>query len=531
MLDVLIRGGMVADGTGNPVYPADIAIEGDEITAVEPLPGATAKRVIDATGKIVCPGFIDVHSHSDVTILANPTAESTIRQGVTTEIVGNCGLGLAPLSDHNRAAAVAQLRKYGYDGPVDWSSFGEFIRTGESVGGAENLGWLVPHGIVRAAAGVAGPDPSEAQLVAMESLVREEMEAGALGLSSGLEFEPGRSVRTPELIRLAKVVGGYSGYYASHIRNRDSQIFAALDEFLTTVRESGVKGQVSHLNVRHNTNAPEGAWHQAMATIESARREGLDVLPDFTPYVHGTGIAAAILPPWVREGGPAATAARLKDPSVRARLRTDCDRYWRFIHKGEWHRVSLLSSAEYPELCHKTFPEIAEILGQDEWDCFFDILSAAGEGIDSVWMLGRLFTEEHVAEAISHPLMILGVDGSTSRIDGPLAEQTRNPFFFAGMTHYLTYHVRERGTLRLEEAIRKMTSFPATRFGLRDRGLLRRGMKADVAVFDFDRLEDVSTIADPLHYARGVEQVFVNGVAVLSDGEHTGARPGRSLGL
>ena len=238
---------------------------------------------------------------------------------------------------------------------------------------------------------------------------------------------------------------------------------------------------------------------------------------------------ASILPPWVREEGTARAVEYLRDPAARARLRTDCDRYWRFIHRGEWHRVRMQSNPAFPEINGRTFPEIAQMWDKDPWDCYFDILAAAGSAMDGIVIVAHLFTEEHVAEAISHPLFMLAVDGYSTKIDGPLATQTKYPLHYMGMIHFLTYHVREKHTLRLEEAIRKLTSMTATHFGLKDRGLLRAGGYADVAVFDLDRLEEVSTVEQPLAYARGMGYVLVNGVVVLDEGEHTGAKPGKNL--
>jgi len=528
MLDVLIKNGWVVDGTGNPAYKADVAIQGDRIVAVKRGLEGEAKRVIDAAGKTVTPGFIDAHSHSDSTIVANPTAESTIRQGITSEVVGNCGMSLAPMTEAARRSGSGGFGSFkGVEQPT--GSFGEVLGKLEQMGMSDNLAWLVGHNTLRAVAGVSGSRCREDQFQVMESALREAMEAGALGLSTGLEFEPGRSATTEEITRLAKVAGEYGGFYASHIRNRDAHLQEALDEFIGIVRAAGTKGEVSHLNVRYNTGAPEGAWQRAVDSLEAARAEGLEILTDFTPMTYGIGSMASILPPWVREGGLERTVALLKDPATRARLRTDCDRYWRFIHRGEWHRVRMQSNPAFPEINGKTFPEIAKLWDKDPWDCYFDILAAAGPGMDGVVIVAHLFTEEHVAEAIRHPLFMLTVDGYTARIDGPLAEQLRWPLHFMGMMHYLTYHVREKKTLRLEEAVRKMTSMPATHFGLKDRGLLREGCYADLAVFDLAKLEEVSTIEQPLAYARGMDYVFVNGVAVLDGGEHTGARPGRNL--
>jgi N-acyl-D-amino-acid deacylase len=528
MLDILIRGGWVADGTGDPAYPADVAVEGGRIVAVGRLPEAEAARVIDATGKTVCPGFIDAHSHTDSTILANPTAESTIRQGITTEIVGNCGMSIAPVTEVAASGGSGGFGSFaGIHPPA--GSFGEFLEHIARMGTSQNLAWLLGHNTVRDVAGVSGPSVTEDQYRIMESTIREAMEAGAIGFSTGLEFEPGRSATTEEIVRLVKIVGEYDAFYTSHIRNRDAHVQEALEEFLDTMRQCGTRGEVSHLNIRHNTGAPEGAWWRAVDTIEKARREEMQLLTDMTPLTFGIGSMASILPPWVRAEGPERTATLLRDPAVRARLRTDCDRYWRFIHRGEWDRVMMQANPAFPEINGKTFPEISQIWGKDPWDCYFDILSAAGSKMDGIVLVARLFTEEHLHEAIGHPLFMLVVDGYSTRIDGPLAQQTRYPLHYMGMIHFLTYHVREKHTLRMDEAIRKMTGMPATHFGLKERGFVRPGYRADLVVFDFEKLEDVSTVEQPLAYARGVEHVLVNGVPVVSEGEHTGARPGLNL--
>jgi len=531
MLDVLIRGGWVADGTGSPPFLGDVAIDDGRIVEVGRLPAeATAERVIDATGKVVCPGFVDPHSHSDFSLLANPTAESTIRQGVTTEVVGNCGWSYAPVTDHSRAYMSSRLHTFGYDGPViPWSTFGEHLEFLADVGHTPNLAWFVGHNAIRLAAGVSGSSPSEAELATMEGFVREAMDAGALGMSTGLEFNPGREASLDELARLNAAAGDYDGIYTSHVRNRDATLLEAIDEFLAVARAGGIRAEISHLNVRHNTGAPDRGWERAVERMASAREEGMDVLADTTPFVDGLGQLAGILPPWVAADGSEAALAHLRDPDTRRRLRTECDRYWRFIHKGEWERVRLQASAQHPDWDGLTFAEISDVTRKDPWDCFFDVLADAGDAYESILVVGRLFTDEHMAEMISHPLFSLGVDTFTVTESGPLADVLRHPLGYAGHVHYLTHHVRANGTLRLEEAIRKMTSMPAAHFGLWDRGLLRRGYAADVVVLDFEGLEEVSTVDDPHHYARGVEHVLVNGVQVVTDGAHTGARPGRHL--
>ena len=530
--DLLIRNGRVVDGSGGPAIAADVAVAGDRIAAVAPpgqLPLESGARTIDASGRLVCPGFVDAHSHSDWSIHTNPGAQSTVRQGITTEVVGNCGLTNAPVSDLSRDSLRVRLAGFGYDGEVGWSSFGEYLDAVRAMGISPNLAWFAGHSTVRAAAGVVGARVTPEQRAEMGGLVREAMEAGALGLSSGLEFEPGRTATREELADLVAVVGRYGGVYTSHIRNRDAALQEAVEEFLEVARGAGARAELSHLNVRHDTGAAPGAWERAVARMERERRDGLDVLADMTPLRDGIGLLAGVLPPWVRAGGGTEGARLLRQPEVRERLRTECDRYWRFLHGGQWERVRLQASAQYPELNGMSFPEIAAAWGKDEWECLFDILAAAGAEMDDVTGVALLFTDEHLAQMAAHPLFCFAVDGYTSAVDGPLAGRTRHPLSYSGMVHYLTHHVREQGTVSLEEGVRKMTSLPAGHFGLRDRGLVRPGYLADLVVLDFQALDDGSTMARPLAYCRGVEHVLVNGVPVVEQGEHTGARPGRVL--
>lgn len=528
LLDVIIRNGTIADGTGNPTYHADVAVKGDRIVDIGEFGNVRALYSIDASGMIVCPGFIDAHSHTDATILMNPTAESTIRQGITTEITGNCGSSFAPVTDLSKKSGAGT---FGSFSGIETSccSFGEFIGQIGKIGTSNNIAWQVGHNTLRSAVGLKGPNASDEQLKSMERLLDEAMETGAIGFSTGLEFEPGRSAPKEEIIRLAAVLKKYGAFYTSHIRNRDSHVQAAVEEFIDIIRYCGVRGQVSHFNIRYNTGAPEGAWHRAVEAIEAARGEGMDILSDMTPLTYGIGQMSAILPPWIRSGGTEKVAERMCDMSVRNRLKTDCDRYWRFIHRGEWDRIRMQSNPVYPEVNGMTFPEISKLWGKDTWDCYFDILSAAGQNMDGIVLVARLFTDEHLREAIRHPLFMLVTDGYSSKIDGSLARETAFPLHFMGMTRFLTHHVRECHTLTLEEAVRKMTGMPATHFGLRGRGFIREGFTADIAVFDFDKLEEVSTIEKPLAYVRGVGYVLVNGVPVIYKGVHTGARPGKNI--
>ncbi|MBO0880383.1 MAG: amidohydrolase family protein, partial [Mycobacterium sp.] len=321
----------------------------------------------------------------------------------------------------------------------------------------------------------------------------------------------------------------FNGMYASHVRNRDAAIVESVEEFLAVARAGNLAGQISHLNVRHDTNAPPYGWERAVELMMAARESGMDIQADATPFRYGLGMMTGILPAWLIGDGYAGAAEALAEPTLRNRLRGECDRYWRFIHKGQWERVRLQNSGQFPELAGKTFPEIAAIRGQDVWDSYFDILQAAGPQMGDLVLVGELFTEEHLAQTITHPLFALGVDAYTSIDHGPLSEATVSPLPYRGHIEYLTHHVRDRGILPLEEAIRKMSGMPAERFGLKQRGLIEPDYFADLVVFDYAALASDSTFERPAVYPRGVRLVTVNGTIVVADETHTGSRPGRVL--
>lgn len=526
-LDLAIRNGLVVDGTGAEPERLDVGISGDRVVAigrVEP-----AEREIDATEQVVAPGFVDPHSHSDWTLHANRDAESTLAQGVTTEIVGNCGITNAPVTEESLDVVQRRLRSYGYTGDVPWRSFGDYLADLETGGIGQNVAFLVGHSTLREAAGVTTETVTDEALAAMERHLLEAMEAGALGMSSGLEYSLGARAGTDELAYLTKVVGRFCGIYASHIRNRDSRLLESVEEFLILAGTGNVAGQISHLNVRHDTNAPERGWERAVELMSGARGRGIDVQADTTPFRQGVGMMTGLLPSWLLADGYDAASRAMGDPHVRTRLRGDCDRYWRFVHKGQWERVRLQNSPEFPEYNGLGFVEIARRRKQDVWDAYFDILAAAGAGMGNLIMVGDLFTEEHLAEMISHPLFSLGVDAYTSTDHGALSEITASPLPYSGHIHYLTHHVRERRTLTLAEAVRKMSGMPARRFGLQSRGLIREGYFADLVVFDFDRLDSRSTFERPQVYPDGVSLVVVNGEVAVENGHHSRKRSGRVL--
>jgi len=526
MLDLVIAGGMVLDGTGRPARRTDIGVEAGRIAALGDLSEAAADERLDATGMTVTPGFIDAHSHSDLVAIANPGFESTVRQGVTTEVVGNCGLSNAPLGDSDARSLAARLAGLGYAGDVRWRSFADHCTALEKVGLSVNIAWLVGHGAIRRAAGVNGSKVDATQRRAMRALLEEALDAGALGFSTGLEYDPGKRATVDELIDLAGLVGRRGRYYASHIRNRDEFLLPAVDEFVETVRRSGARGQLSHLNVRYDTCAPPGAWGEAVERMATARDSGLDVLADTTPFTFGIGLMMNILPPWLPDG-PTRIAAVLENPDVRARVEQDIDRYWRFLAKGAWHRARPLNSREHPELNGISFAAIADDLGSAPIDVFLDLLRNAGEGMTDLWMLGDLFHEQHMVEMVSHPLFLLGADTMSSTMSGPMWNRMHhNPISFGAHVQFIKRYGLELRALPVEEVIRKMTGMVAQRFGLSDRGVLTRSAAADIVVLDLSRLDNEFAARGA---ATGVEHVFVNGVQVIDRGRHTGARPGRQL--
>lgn len=525
MFDLLIRGARVVDGSGRPECTVDIGVRAGRVSLMGDGHRAAAAERIDATGLILTPGLIDPHSHSDWSVLANRDALSSIHQGVTTEVVGNCGVTFAPLADPGVDAARAALASFGYDGEVTWRTFGDLLEVVHGGGTAQNLAWFVGHTALRNAAAHAESD----LVTAMRWHLEEALEAGALGFSSGLEYGAGRFASSEELEVLARVAGPRGAMYASHIRNRDADLGRAVDEFFRVVRAGEVRAQLSHLNVRHDTGAADGAWHAAVSRLESERSAGWDVLADMTPYPHGIGLATGLLPDWLIASGDQAAAEALRDPAVRARVREDADRYWRFIHRGQWERVRLAVSPATPEWEGRTFPELAQLTGRDEWDVLFDVLSENGRDIGAVQFIGELFTEDHVAEAVGHDLFLLGVDGFTSRREGPLGRRTPHPLFFHGYQHFLSHHALRAHNLSFEAAVHKMTGAVADHFGIVERGRIGPGAHADLVLWDPERLRDTDTFAMPDRYATAARHVWVNGIAVVRDGRRTQARPGVRL--
>jgi len=536
--DLVVVGGSVVDGSGRPAFRADVGVEGGMISEVGSIHPDEAGLTIDATGLVVAPGFIDMHSHSDIYLLVNPRAESKIRQGVTTEVVGNCGGSVAPALGLARESIERRARSLGLE--VDWSTFGEYLdRLDEGV--AVNVAPLVGHGTVRSCVmDLEERAPTGGELEEMKGLIAEAMGDGAFGMSSGLVYPPGRYAGTEELVELCRVVAGHGGVYASHIRGERETMLRAVEEALAIGERSGVSVQISH------HPAKIGAWGTSPRTLsmmEETSGRGIDVMCDLHPYIAGATGLSAILPPWAQAGGDERIVERLKDPEFREKMKEDMieDRapgpgHSGLAKRGMWDKILItIHTEDWP--VGRTIADIAEERGLDPFDAYFDLVEAseAQGGI-----LGFYYREEDIRNVLLSPRSVIGSDGSALAPYGVLGRGRNHPRSYGTFPMIFRKYVRgesrpelvgDEGAeiLSLEEAVRKMTSLPAGKLGINDRGLVESGCWADLVVFDPDVVADTATYLDPYRYPRGIGHVVVNGVPVIKDGEHTGVLPGRAL--
>lgn len=520
MFDLLIKGGRVYDGTGSPWSYADVAVEGGKIAAVGPLAWSRAARVIDAGGLAVSPGFIDIHSHSDTVFLANPKADSKVRQGVTLEVAGNCGSSVAPVTEKSLERTQENTRG---EAEVTWRTMGQYFDALERSGVTTNLACLVGHGQIRAS--VMGYDrrpPTPAELEAMKKLVAEAMDDGAIGISSGLIYPPSSYAETDELIDLARVAASRHGLYFTHMRNENVDLLKSVAEAIEVGEKAGLPVQIAH----HKASG-EKAWglvKQSLPMIDEARARGVDVTADQYPYIASSTGLTSIIPGWAHEGGRPAILARLKDPATRARLKTEVTAN----RGGTWDKlvVSKVNTEANKPFEGKSIAEIATALGKEPCDAAFDLL--VEEECD-VGQISFGMCEEDVMMVMRHPFIMPGSDGSSLANYGVLAEGKPHPRNYGTFARVLGKYVREEHNLRLEEAVRKMTSLPAWRLRLWDRGILRPGNWADVTVFDPATVRDVSDFADPHRYAAGIAFVLVNGRVVVDNGSRTDVVAGKVL--
>jgi len=480
---------------------------------------------LDASGLHVSPGFIDIHSHSDGSIFAYPTADSRAHQGITTEVTGQCGGSAAPLVGVNvqrRRSALAEETGV----PVEWSGVASFFENLESVGISVNQAMLLGQGTLRQnVAGLEDRLLTDDEMRAVIRAAEEGMDAGAFGLSTGLEYTPGLYTPTEEIVALSRVIARRGGFYASHVRNEESGLLAAIHEAIQIGREAGLPVQISHLKAAGRPN-----WSKqraALDLIESARRDGVDVMADAYPYTaYSTGLTI-FLPPWALEGGWDALGERLNDPGDRARIRSEVVESVAGDPGG--FNLIVIASTKTEQNRHcvgKSVQEVADSWGVEPADAVLRLL-VEEEG--SVAMIGHGMSPENVEMVLSHPLVMIGSDGSSIAPTGKAAETRPHPRLYGCCARVLSYYCRERQIFDLPTAVRKMTGTPADQAGISDRGRIARGKKADLVVFNAATVKDEATFDDPHQYASGINHVVVNGQLVIEDGAHTGARPGRVL--
>lgn len=529
MIDILIKNALVIDGTGAPAFESDVAVKGQTISDVGTLPWRKAKTVIDAQGYVVTPGFIDMHCHADFSLPILPTANSLVHQGITTAVIGQCGVSPAPLSDWNRKEVIAVLSDVvgGLDTEIpwkEWSSFGEYLDFLGSLGISINVVPLVGQGTIRAGVmGFAAGRATREQMKQMQAGVIQALEQGAIGLSTGLIYPPGSYASTDELIELTRVVGKRGGFYFSHIRGEAETLLEAVAEAIQIGRETGAPVQISHFKAAGRQNWTKSA--KALKVIDKARTEGLDISTDMYPYTAGSTGLVAMLPEWAQEGGREATLKRLADQTLRTKMTRDMDSVG-FAKGVEWDTVLINGSPKWSNYQGRFVSELASEAGRTPHEWIFDALLEAELQVS---MAVFAMSEDNRRQEIKHPAMTFCTDGLGLAGHGPLAKSLPHPRSYGAFTRVLGRYVREQGVLSLEEAVHKMAGLAAKRLRLKDRGLIQPGLAADLVVFDPATVTDRATYEQPHQYAEGILEVMVNGKIVIHDSTHAGSRPGLIL--
>jgi N-acyl-D-aspartate/D-glutamate deacylase len=526
--DLVIRNGTIVDGTGNPWFAGDVAITADRIVAVGRIPPGQAKQTIDAKGLVVAPGFIDIHSHSDDLLLEDGHAQSKIRQGVTTEVLGE-GRSAGPAKGKLLARKVTARGK-----EFTWTTLGGYLDAIDKAGVSVNVASYVGmDNVWEAVMGSSHARPTPEQLEQMKTLLDEGMRDGAFGMSTMLAMPPGSLTTTDDLVELSKVVAKHGGLFSSHIRNEGTGVFDSVNEAIAVGERAGVPVDVIHLKIADQKYW--GRMNEVVALIEAARKRGVNVQANVYPYTRGNNNLASIIPPWAHEGGKAKLLERLKDPAARQRMKKDIKEGipgW-YNHYtaigGDWSRILISGRGTYEGL---TMDRVIAVKSQgknpppDPLDVLFDLLIEEDGSVPAVY---AHHDEKDMQLALVQPWCSIGSDGSAYATEGPLRRGNPHPRNFGTFPRVLGVYVRERGLLRLEDAVRKMTSLNAAKLGLRDRGVLRPGAFADVTLVDAGKVIDRATYTAPFSYNEGIEYVVVNGTVVLDRGRHTGAMPGRAL--
>lgn len=533
-MDIVLANGRILDGCGNPWFWGDVAIQCGRIARVAPAGTLRGRETIDVGGRFVAPGFIDIHTHSDLSILVNRRAESAVRQGATTHIIGNCGMSPSPVNEDHLADMRNFWGRISEQPEVtwEWRTFAQYLRTLEEGGLAINVGSLAGHAALRMAVmGLDNRQPTPAELARMEELLTEAMEAGTFGMSTGLVYPPGCFASTEEIIALCQVVARHHGLYASHVRGERETILEAVAEAIRIGREAGVPVQISH-------NAPKfGAPCDATANlrlVEEARARGQDVTVDNDVHTDLGPPLTGGLPQPIQDLPVAEIAALLCDPNTRRQIREEIilDRRPAFgpvglLKHGQWQRITILHAPHSPEVVGQTIETIARERGQEPFDVYFGLIVENGHDAEAIF---DYIDEANIRILLQHPAVMICSDGQVLASYGFLNDPPPySPCSYGEFPGVLERYVRDEPLLTLEEAIRKMASFPAQRLGLMDRGVLRPGAWADVVVFDLERIRDRATNLYPHQYPEGIDYVFVNGILVVDGEQHTNALPGKVL--
>lgn len=524
MFDTIIANGSIIDGTGKPAFAGDVGIRDGVVAEIGALNGAGAKDRIDATGLAVAPGFIDIHTHSDFTLLVDGSADSQVHQGVTLEVVGQCGTSCAPFGDQMTGDQLVGYIAAGVD--VTWKSFGEYLeRLGQSNLGI-NVAAMVGHGnIRRAVKGEAMTLPTADEIKRMTFIAEECFDAGAIGFSTGLEYFPGNIAPQHEIAALCHCCGRRGLLYATHVRNRDVYYDLGFSEAIATARHAGAKLQISHIQPKYG--APAHAMESTLDMLARARREGLDVAYDVIPHDWSHTSIVAALPVWAREGGVTALIERLKDPVQREAMKSNPQPIWQLVAERKWSDVVLLKSRAHAGLIGMTFQEIGLRRNADPFDAALDMLLEEGEGLTEMLWTSHSFSEDDVRLCIEQPECIVMSDTLALSRHSAMQPVIGSLSGFGWTARLLGHYAREARVLSLEDAVRRITSLPAERLGLTGRGRLTKGAVADITVFDPATVKDKATMTNPKAHPAGYHHVLLDGIFTLRHGGRTEFNPGR----
>ena len=526
--DLLIRNGMIYDGSGAEPYAGDVGIKGDRIVYVGPAHAANAAKTVDAKGLAVSPGFINMLSWATESLLIDGLGQSDLRQGVTLEVMGE-GWSMGPLNDRMKKLAVERQGDFKY--PIEWTTLGEYLSLIERRGTAMNVASFVGATTIRQhELGEADVDPTPEQLQRMRALVRQAMEEGALGVGTSLIYPPAAFAETDELVALTTEAAQCGGSYISHMRSEGDRLLESIDELIEISRRSGAPAEIYHLKQAGRANW--GKLDAAIAKIEAARASGLKISADMYAYTAGGTALAASMPPWVQDGGNEAMLERLKDPATVERVKKEMlqpGSNWEnlYLHAGpEGVLLASLTEPSLKPLMGKTVAEVAKMRGVSPEQAVIDLVLADQGRAAALYFL---MSEDNVRRQAAIPWISLGSDAEASAPEGVFLKSSTHPRAYGNFARFLGKYVRDEKATSLADAIRRLTSLPASNLGLRDRGSLKPGMAADVVLFDPATIADHSTFAKPMQYATGVRDVFVNGIQVLKDGEPTGTKSGRFI--